>query len=404
MANFFSKLFQKDQPTQQNLDMFHDIGNNFSNWNFSAYENDVYRGAVDSIARNTAKLKPTHTIENGTGNADFNQLLQNRPNKYMNTYDLLYKVVTHYFIYNNSFIYIQRDYKGNPEAFYPIRSNAFEFGTNHKDELFMRFKLSDGSKVLIPYSDMIHLRRHFNSDSLLGDSNSALDPILEVSHTQNEGLVNSIKIGASIRGVLSYTSVANDQQLTDKRDQFIKQYLSMDNHGGVAVVDSKTNYTPLDSKPITIDETQLRAIENKIYNYLGIHRAIVNGSYTEDQWSSFYESTIEPIAIQLSLEFTNKCFTEAEQRHGNKIIFDTNRLQFSSNSTKIRLVSSLVPAGLLTINQALEVLNMPKINGEEGDKRLQTLNYVDLAQANKYQGVDKNEGNPDSGNSDDTKK
>ena len=42
-----------------------------------------------------------------------------------------------------------------------------------------------------------------------------------------------------------------------------------------------------------------------------------------------------------------------------------------------------MPLGLLTVNQALEILNLPGV--EDGDKRLQTLNVVDAAKANKYQ-------------------
>lgn len=42
-----------------------------------------------------------------------------------------------------------------------------------------------------------------------------------------------------------------------------------------------------------------------------------------------------------------------------------------------------MPLGLLTVNQALEILNMPGIEG--GDKRLQTLNVVDANKANQYQ-------------------
>ena len=72
-----------------------------------------------------------------------------------------------------------------------------------------------------------------------------------------------------------------------------------------------------------------------------------------------------------------------EQAFGNQIIFESGRLQFSSNATKINLISQLIPYGLLTINQALEILNLPQVN--DGDKRLQTLNVVDAEKANKYQ-------------------
>ena len=42
-----------------------------------------------------------------------------------------------------------------------------------------------------------------------------------------------------------------------------------------------------------------------------------------------------------------------------------------------------MPYGLLTVNQALEILNLPSVEG--GEKRLQTLNVVSADEAHKYQ-------------------
>ena len=78
-----------------------------------------------------------------------------------------------------------------------------------------------------------------------------------------------------------------------------------------------------------------------------------------------------------------KIFTEREQAFGNEIIFESGRLQFTSNSTKVNLIAQLVPLGLLTINQALEILNLPGV--ADGDRRLQALNMIDADQANAYQ-------------------
>ena len=105
--------------------------------------------------------------------------------------------------------------------------------------------------------------------------------------------------------------------------------------------------------------------------------------YTENEWNAFYESVIEPIAVQLSLEFTSKIFTDRERGFGNEIIFTANRLQYASATTKIALLRDLMPYGLLTINEGREVFNLPPV--EDGDKRVQTLNVVDADKANKYQ-------------------
>ena len=48
---------------------------------------------------------------------------------------------------------------------------------------------------------------------------------------------------------------------------------------------------------------------DNIYKYFGLSDDIVRGQYNEDQYNAFYESVIEPIAIKLSQEFTEKLFT-----------------------------------------------------------------------------------------------
>ena len=164
---------------------------------------------------------------------------------------------------------------------------------------------------------------------------------------------------------------------------YIQDYLNINNNGGIAVLDSAAEYIPIDNKPYAIDEKQMQAVKTKIYDYLGVSEAIVNSSYDENQWAAFYESVIEPLALQLSLEFTRKLFNDRERAFGNSILFESGRLQFTSNATKVNLIREIMPMGLLTVNQALEILNLPSVSG--GDRRIQSLNYVDADKAEEYQ-------------------
>lgn len=360
----------------------------FTAWSGDAYANDTYRGAVDAIARNAAKLKGSHVINYGDykkvyPDGRLNRILQVQPNPYMNAFDMLYKLVTHYYLYNNAFAYLQKDERGNIIGIYPVGAVNVEFMTDTAGVMYCRFYFRSGKAVILPYCEIIHLRRNFNDNDLLGDTNSALMPALELAHTQNEGIVNSIKSSANIRGILKFTQIMAPEKLKDEKDRFITDYLSIANDGGVVATDQKMEYEPLTVTPATIDDKQLSAVQTKIYDYLGITEKIVNSSYTEDDWAAFYESVLEPIAVQMSLEFTRKVFNDREQSFGNAIMFESGRLQFSSNATKVNLIKELVPYGLLTINQALEILNLPGV--EDGDKRLQTLNVVDANKANQYQ-------------------
>lgn len=387
--SFFTKFFS-NKPQRQLTRAEVVTGNTsiFTSWSGNAYANDIYRGAVDAIARNAGKLKGAHFVKyNGTSkdttDQKLNRLLQVAPNEYMNSYDFLYKLTTHYYLFNNAFAYLNRDSNGNLLSVYPVTCTQAEFMTDNTGALYVQFRFKNGNTVILPYRDLIHLRRDFNSDELLGDTNEALQPALELAHTQNEGIINGIKSSANIRGILKYTQILAPEKLEAEKEKFVNDYLSMNNSGGVVVTDPKTEYTPITSSVVSIDAEQLKTVQTKIYNYLGVTEAIVNSSYNEDEYNSFYESVLEPLALQLSLEFSRKIFTERELAFGNVITFDSGRMIYSNNSTKVNLIKELLPYGVLTINQALEILNLPPV--ADGDKRLQTLNVVNANKADKYQ-------------------
>ncbi|WP_214687111.1 phage portal protein [Exiguobacterium sp. s163] len=357
------------------------------------YHSDVVRSAVHAIASNAAKLTAKHIIRTDAGitsaNSSENWLLSHRPNEMMNAYDFLYKMVTQRELQNNAFALIVRDATGKPTSFYPIDFSMVEFMETQDDEVFVHFSLASGKKLVVPYTDVIHLRKHFNKDDMFGESNArTLLPTTELIHTSNEGIINAVKSSAYLRGLIKFTqSMLKPEDIKAQRDAFVKDYMSMENNGGIAALDAKAEYQELKTNPMMVDSKQMEIIEAKVYKYFNINASIVQSDYTEDQWNAFYESVLEPIAIQLSLEFTAKLFSKNSLTRGHEIIFEANRLQYASATTKISLVRDLMPLGLFTLNEAREIFNLSPV--EDGDKRIQTLNVVDASQANNYQGVPK---------------
>lgn len=92
---------------------------------------------------------------------------------------------------------------------------------------------------------------------------------------------------------------------------------------------------------------------------------------------------IEPIALQLSLEFTFKLLTERERGFGNKIIFTSNRLQYATLQTRATIGSTLYDRGIITINEYRELMYYEPI--EDGDVRMVSLNYVKADDQSLYQ-------------------
>lgn len=387
MSNFFDKLFNRKPDVNESgtFQQFSSTGSAFTIFSGNAYSNDIYRSGVDAIAKHFAKLKPTHYISDEQGETDLNYILQVRPNEYITTYDLLYKLITHLYLFNNAYVYISKDETGKVDGLYPVTYSNAQFGTDSRGQLLIHFNFKDGTEVYLPYSHIIHLRRNFNDDELIGDTNQAIDNVLEVSHAQNQGMVSSIKMASNIRGIVKYNQLMNDEKIQENHKKFMDSFMSMENNGGVISLDDKTEYTPIQNTATPMNQKDLETIQERIYNYLGISKKMVNATFDENEFTAFYESTIEPIALQLSLEFTEKMFSDIERQHGNEIRFESGRLQYSNNETKIKLVSELLPSGLLTINQALNVLGLPKLDDEQGNKRLQTLNYIDADIAEQYQ-------------------
>lgn len=387
--NFISKIFRKNKnPTNiKEIEVMSGSPALFTPFSGNAYESDIYRSAVDAIARNAAKLKPVHVVtmegKRKNGDSKLNRILQVRPNPYMTAYDVIYKLVTHYYLYNNAFAYLQKDDKGYLTGIYPLRPINMEYLTDPTGELYCKFYFMGGKEFTLPSSQIFTIRRFFNSNDLLGDTNTAILPTLDLAHTQTEGIEHSIKAGATIKGILKYNQVVSPENLRKEKEAFINDYLQINNNGGIAALDSKAEYIPLKIDGVNIDSEQLKSIKNKIYDYLGISEKIVNSTYNENEWEAFYESVIEPIGLQFSLELTEKIFTIREQAFGNSILMEANRLQFASNTTKTNILKELMPLGLFTVNQALEILNLPAV--EDGDRRIQTLNVVNTEIVDKYQ-------------------
>jgi HK97 family phage portal protein len=380
--SLFQKIFGSPKPdggSKVYLQMLNGYSPTFSIYSGNPYDSDAVRSAVDSIARNAAKLKPKHIRRyNGqiinTGSA-IEQLLSLRPNPYMNAYDFYYKVVTQRELKNNAFIYIDWDpVTLMPLGFYPIPYSSIDFLESNSPTdktIYARFYFNSGQQLTVPYDSLIHLRRFFNENDLFGESNdTALTPAINLVNASNDGIINGIKSSANLRGLLKFTGTIRPEDMKAQRDQFLADYMDLSNNGGVAATDAKADYIELKSDPKLIDAKQMETIRTKVNDYFGTNEKIINSTYTEDEWNAFYESVIEPIGLQLSLEFTSKLFTSRELGFGNEIIFESNRLEYASITTKLNLMQ-MVDRGAMTPNEWRVAMNLPPIDG--GDDPIRRL-------------------------------
>ena len=118
------------------------------------------------------------------------------------------------------------------------------------------------------------------------------------------------------------------------------------------------------------NEGTIEKYEKRLKNYFGVSDEIIKNSFNVDQWNSFYEAEIEPVAKELSDQLTLKLFSKHEIECGNEIIFEASSLEFASMKTKLEL-KEMVDRKSMTPNEWRKVMNLGAVDG--GDVLLRRL-------------------------------
>lgn len=390
--SLFSTIFgnkKQTEVTKTQLQMLNSYNAQFTTLSNNTYDSKVARQCIDRIATHCAKLIPKHIKDNISNNikGDINFLLQNQPNPIMTKFDFIYKTISMLYTDSNAFIFIAKDNKGFITGFYPILAINYDLLEDKAGQIYLQFKFANGKEYTLPYLELIHLRLFYNKHDIFGTNNKVLKTDIDTAHTASEGIKNAIRTSNNLKGILKYTnSMLKEKDIKASKEAFVNDFLNLENESGIAAVDSKAEFQEVNLKPITLDREQLKQVNYNIFDYFGISEKIVNNSFNSDEWNAFYEGVIEARAIQLSDAFTNKIFSYKAIKDGHKIVFTANRLQYATLANKISLLKEAGALGLLTKDEAREIIDLHPLGGEEGAKIIQSLNNIDSSIANQYQG------------------
>ena len=350
----------------------------YYSWNGNLYQSDIVRSAIRPKVRAIGKTVGKH-IRNGLDGIKVNpepyiRFLLEEPNPYMTGQMLQEKLIVQLELNNNAFAYIARDENGYPIGIYPITTTFVRALENKQGELFLEFSLRNGKIVTFRYKDIIHLRKDFNANDLFGDSPAkALEPLMEIVNTTDQGIVKAIKNSNIIKWLLKFNQSLRPEDIKKQAKDFVDSFLSVESESvGAAATDAKVDATQVEPKDYVPNALQMDKTTQRIFSFFNTNEKIVQGKYSEDDWIAYYESSIEPDIVQLSNEYTRKLFSRRERGFGNKIIFESSNLSFASMKTKLGL-SKFVELGIFSANEVREILNYaPREGGDEYVRRLDT--------------------------------
>ncbi len=368
-------------------EIFSDFGSNILN-------SDTVKICIDCIASHASKLKPRHIKESKTlveeQKGSLSYLLKHQPNELMSPSDFIYKIVSLLYLNNNVFIYPKFNDRNEIEALYPIKPNTVEVKKDTSGTTFLEMYFDDGKSYLISYDSLIHLKRYFYSNEIFGGNGAIADhravlKTIAINDSILQGIDNAIKSSFQIKGLLKMNAMLSQEDKNKQKEIFDNALRTSikENNSAIIPVDLKADYVPLSSDPKLVDAATLDFLNKKILSYFRVSEPIYNNNYTEEQFNSFYEGTIEQLSIKLSEEFSRILLSRKQKEDGEQIIFYSERLQYASWNTKVNAIEKLMGLGLMSLNESRALLGLEPV--EDGNKRLQSLNYVDSTKANDYQ-------------------
>ena len=369
----------------QQLSTFTFLGND--NFTIKSFGNDVsmhpiVASCIDCIAKHCAKA--SLYTEDGQ-QIDFLK----RPNEYQSQSSFIYKIVANLKKNNECFVYIDRNKRNKIKALHVLNHGNCQIKVV-EDELLFEFLLPiTGTKKVVPYTEIIHIRDKYMNNEFYGDDQQeTLKNLVNTKHTLEQGIEKYIHTSNLVRGIVQVNAILKNEDLQKYLNDFNGQFDNLENKSSFAVLDNKASFTPISSNAQIPDHEIFESVNREIYSYFGLTQAIVENSASEDEMENFYDSIINPILKQISEEFSDKL--------NMTVTLALNNYIFTSFQRKVNAIKELMSFGILDINESRKLLGYSEL-GEEGAKRLQTLNVVnmDLVDAYQMNGIENKSQNED---------
>lgn len=274
-------------------------------------------------------------------------------------------------------------------AFYPLNPTQIEIGTDESGKVWeIKFYWRDGLWDILPYDDIIHLRWRRGKNTIIGGGNdfgrpdtknllqsvTVLDQVLQ-------GLPKSIEASLKINGVYHAKTLLDAEKIREKRDKF-EEHLSS-SKAGIVAVDLSGEFTPISMKAVEIKSEVMTFLKGIVRERYGISEAMLSGDFSADQHGAFYQSCIEDFICEFEQGISSCIFTQREQDVGHRVRCYYSKVAYLSTQNKIELATLATNTGLLTLNEINDMFGFEPFL--EGDRRLQSLNFVSTQIADNYQ-------------------
>ena len=349
----------------------------FHSWNGALYESELVRSAIDARARHIAKLK-VEVI--GSARPSLATKLKVRPNSFQTWYQFMYRLSTILDMHNTAFIVPVVDKYGDTVGMFPVLPTKCEILQTKDGTPVLRYEFADRQKGACYMSECGIMTKFQYKSDFFGERNTALNPTMDLIDMQGQGIKEAIKNGATYRFMARTNNFTKTEDLRKERQRFSDENFSKEAGAGGLLLFPNTysDIQQIKTSPYTINPEERKMIQDNVYNLYAVNEDIIQSKAIGDKWNSFYESVVETFAIQFSEVTTGMFFSDREQAYGAKLVATSNRLQYMSNSDKLKVSAQMADRGLMTINEIRDIWNLPPV--EDGDVRTVRGEYYTMGE------------------------
>lgn len=349
----------------------------FHSWNGSLYESELVRSAIDARARHIAKLK-VEVI--GSARPTLATKLKAKPNSFQTWYQFMYRLSTILDMHNTAFIVPVVDKYGDTVGMFPVLPTKCEILQTKDGTPVLKYEFSDRQTGACYLSECGIMTKFQYKSDFFGEKNTALNPTMDLIDMQGQGIKEAIKNGATYRFMARTNNFTKTEDLKKERQRFSEENFSKEAGAGGLLLFPNTysDIQQIKTSPYTINPEERKMIQDNVYNLYAVNEDIIQSKAVGDKWNAFYESVVETFAIQFSEVTTLMFFSEREQSFGSKIVATSNRLQYMSNSDKLKVSAQMADRGLMTINEIRDIWNLPPV--EDGDVRTVRGEYYTMGE------------------------
>lgn len=336
----------------------------FKKWRGELYESELVRAAIDAKARHISKLQ---IKIHGAAQPKVKTILKKRPNEWQTWSQFMYRCETILEMQNTVFIVPVIDVENDVVGLWTALPESCKILEDKRGRQYLEYEFANRQKAAVELNRCGIMTKHQYRSDFFGERNSALDDTLALIDIERQGIREGVKSSSTFRFLARATNFKDPEDLAQEQKNFTARNMRADASGFLLFPNTYDGIQQIQSKAYAVSAEEQALIQRNVFDYFGVSEEVIQNTANGSALDALFDGAIEPFAIQLGEVLTFMLFTDLEIAHGAKVEVAANRLQYMSTSDKINFVAQLSDRGMITINEARELINYQPLPPEVGD-------------------------------------